>query len=128
MDRLLISRFTLALGTAALLAATPSLAADAAHGKQAFQQKCMICHSAAKGGAAMVGPPLYGIVGRKAASVPGYNYSTAMRAVTYAWSDEKLTAYLAAPKKVVPGTKMAFVGLTDPGKLADLVAYLDTLK
>jgi len=128
MDRLLISRFTLALGTAALLAASPALAADAAHGKQLFTQKCSICHSAAKGAHAVVGPPLWGVVGRKAASVPGFKYSAAMQAIGYAWTDEKLKPDLVSPRTVVPGTKMVFAGFKDSAQADDVVAYLDTLK
>ena len=120
MDRLLISRFTLALGTAALLAASPALAADAAHGKQLFTQKCSICHSAAKGA--------HAVVGRKAASVPGFKYSAAMQAIGYAWTDEKLKPYLVSPRTVVPGTKMVFAGFKDSAQADDVVAYLDTLK
>ncbi len=131
MDRILKRRANLGLCGAllvGLIGVTPAMAVDAGHGKQVFAQKCAVCHSAAKGGHAVIGPPLYGVVGRQAASVDGFKYSTAMKAVGYAWTDDKLKLYLASPKTVVPGTKMVFAGLTDAGKLDDLVAYLDTLK
>lgn len=113
---------------ASLIAATPAFAADAGHGKTQFQQECAICHAETAGVAGKNGPTLYGVVGRQAASVPGYHYSTAMKAVGYPWSDDKLQIYLAAPQATVPGTKMTSQGVKNPAQLGDLIAYLDTLK
>jgi cytochrome c len=111
-----------------LLAADPAAAGDAAKGKGVFNAQCGICHTANKGGPAILGPNLYGVVGRKAGSVAGYNYSPGMKNAGFAWSDDKLNAYLPGPRAMVAGTKMTYGGLKDSAKLADLVAYLDTLK
>lgn len=114
--------------SAGVLTAQPAAAGDAGKGKGVFNAQCGICHTANKGGPAILGPNLWGVVGRKAGSVPGYNYTSGMKAAGFTWTDEKLTAYLPAPRAMVPGTKMTYGGLHDPAKLADLIAYLDTLK
>lgn len=116
------------VGTAAMLAASSALAGDPGKGKSVFAQQCAMCHTATKGGPTILGPNLYGVVGRRAGSVAGYSYSPHMKAANWAWTDDKLEAYLPAPRDMVPGTKMGYGGLKDPTKLGDLVAYLDTQK
>ncbi|MNF01947.1 Cytochrome c2 precursor [compost metagenome] len=49
-----------------------------------------------------------------------------MKSANLVWDRETLIAYLEAPKKVVPGTRMIFWGLSDPEKIEDLLAYLQT--
>ena len=110
----------------ALAAATPAIA-DAAAGQKAFQAQCAICHAAVAGGR-KIGPSLYGVVGRTSGTLPGFNYSAAMKAAAIVWSGTELATYLEAPTKRVPGTKMAYLGLRDPQKRADVVSYLETLK
>ena len=113
---------------AATILATPALAAgDPVQGKAVFA-RCAICHNVEKDGGNGVGPNLFGIVGRKAASVDGFNYSGPMKASGIVWTDDKLSQWVAAPAKMVPGTKMAFGGISSKGQIADVVAYLDTLK
>ena len=68
------------------------------------------------------------IFGRPSASTTDYQYSDAMRAANLVWSRETLTAYLQAPKKVVPGTRMIFWGLSDLEKIDNLLAYLQTFQ
>jgi cytochrome c len=116
------------LFAAGLLAASPAFAGDPAKGKSVFSAQCSLCHTATKGGPAILGPNLYGIVGRKAGSVAGYNYSSGMKASGLTWSDATLQAYLPAPRALVAGTKMTYGGLKDSNKLADVIAYLDSLK
>jgi cytochrome c len=108
-------------------AAGPALAGDATKGKAVFQAECSICH-AITANTPGIGPSLAGVVGRKAGSLPHYAYSSAMKAAAFQWTPAKLTAYVQAPQKVVPGDKMPYAGLKDPAKVADLVAYLATLK
>ena len=111
----------------ALLAATAAQAGDAAKGKDVFK-RCAICHRDDKGGGNGLGPNLFGIVGRKAGSLPGFSYSAAMRNSGIVWSQDKLTAYVTHPAQVVPGNRMAFAGIGNPQMVSDLVAYLATLK
>ena len=96
---------------------------DAQRGTQVFTQ-CKICHSL-EAGKNMVGPSLHGLIGRKAGSVPGYTYSPAMKNANVTWNDDTLSKYLVDPKAFVPGDKMVFTGIKDPGKLGDLLAYLN---
>jgi cytochrome c len=113
---------------AATILATPALAAgDPVQGKAVFA-RCAICHNVEKDGGNGVGPNLFGIMGRKAASVDGFNYSGPMKASGIVWNDDKLSQWVAGPAKMVPGTKMAFAGITSKGQIADVVAYLNTLK
>ncbi len=114
---------------AATLAVLPGSAfaieGDAKAGSMVFK-KCMACHSATEP-KNKVGPHLVGIVGKPVASVEGYKYSPAMTAFAAGgkvWDEATLSAYLAAPKAVVPGGKMAFAGLKKPEDLANIIAYL----
>jgi len=111
--------------TVILAAAAPALA-DAAAGQKAFAV-CSTCHAVVAGRNG-IGPSLYGVVGRPAASLPGYKYSAAMTKSGLTWTSETLHTYLAAPGKTVPGTKMTYGGVKEAEKLDDVVAYLETLK
>jgi cytochrome c len=118
---------TIRLLSLALLAlAAPAAAQDAAAGQSAFGQ-CKACHSVVAG-QNRIGPSLAGVIGRKAASVPGFSYSAAMKAKGVTWTEANLDAYLAKPMANVPGTKMAFAGIADAKKRKDVIAYLATLK
>ena len=100
---------------------------DAAQGKTVFQ-RCAICHKVDKGAGNGLGPNLFGIVGRKSASVPDFEYSGPMKASGLSWTNDNLSKWVAGPAKMVPGTKMAFPGITSKGDIRDVVAYLNTLK
>jgi cytochrome c len=129
MDRLLMRVApALSIALAAALCAAPALAGDTAAGKAVFSSRCAQCHSNARGGPTILGPTLFGVVGRPSASVRGFAYSTSMKSAHLVWSDAELHIYLPAPSKIVPGTKMTFVGLKSPTQVDDLVSYLDTLR
>jgi cytochrome c len=102
-------------------------AADAKHGADVFA-RCAICHSNTKDAPAKIGPNLFGVVGRKAGTMPNFSYSAAMKSAGFVWTPEKLTAYIQHPQQVVPGNRMAFAGVSSKSDDADLVAYLGTLK
>ena len=121
---------TLTLATAAgclLIAAAAARAQDARHGQAVFQTYCSICHSTQPGRNVM-GPSLYRVVGRKAGTVPGFNYSSAMKASGVVWTPANLDSWLTAPREFVRGTYMSFPGLHDPKDRADVIAWLATQK
>jgi cytochrome c len=112
----------------AMVAAVPAVASaqDAEAGKAVFN-KCKACHST-EAGKNMVGPSLAGIVGRKAGTAAGFNYSEAMKGSGKTWDAAALDAYLADPKGNIPGNKMVFVGVKDEADRKNLIAFLGTLK
>jgi len=108
------------------VAAPAAPAGDAASGAKLFAQ-CRVCHSVEPGKNGL-GPSMHGVVGRKAGTLAGFNFSPAMKASGIVWTDAKLNDYLRAPMKSVPGTRMAFAGIASDERRADVIAYLDTLK
>jgi cytochrome c len=99
--------------------------ADVGRGETAVK-KCVACHTFDKGGRALIGPNLWGIVGRPKASVPGFNYSAALKAKGGNWTIEELNHFLANPKAMVPGTAMTFAGVSRAGERADIIVYLNS--
>jgi cytochrome c len=106
--------------------ATAALAADPAAGQKIFEAQCGICH-AVVAGENRIGPTLFGVVGRPAGSVPGFNYTADHKKLDVAWDAATLDKYLANPRAMVPDTSMIYAGLKDDAERADLVAYLETL-
>jgi cytochrome c len=88
---------------------------------------CQACHNFEKGAGVKIGPPLWGVVGRPRASVPGFDYSAAMKAKGGTWTFDELFQFIKDPQAYIPGTKMTFTGEPDPQKRADIIAYLRTL-
>jgi len=100
--------------------------ASAERGAQVAKQ-CQACHNFEEGQGPKVGPDLYGVVGRKIASAPGFNYSSALKSKNGTWDFNALNAWLTKPATYVPGTAMTFAGLSNDKQRADVIAYLDTL-
>jgi cytochrome c len=98
-------------------------AGDPARGKQIFA-KCQACHSL-EAGVNKVGPSLHGVIGRASAAAESFNYSDAMKNAHVSWTPETLDQYLTNPRKMVPGTKMAFPGLPKDKDRADVISYLE---
>ncbi len=122
----------LGLSGAALIAlASPASAAgDAEAGKAAFA-KCGICHQVGPDAQIVVGPPLNGMVGGKAASNPDFAYSPGMKKLGeegYVWTPENIDALIADPKALLPESPMslAFQGIPDAAERANIIAYLKT--
>lgn len=107
--------------------ATMMKTADFDRGAKIFK-KCASCHGVEKGGAAKVGPNLYGIIGRKKASFAGFSYSDVMKAKGGSWDKESINTFITKPKDFVPGTKMAFPGLKKPQDRADVILFLEKTK
>jgi cytochrome c len=111
-----------ALFAVGVLASGARAEGDPARGKIDFKL-CAACHSVEPGENG-IGPSLHSIVGRKAASLPDFNYSSAMKRSTIVWDEATLGKFLTDPSATVPGTKMIFAGVKDPQQLDDLIAYL----
>ena len=103
----------------ALFASTSSV-----EGAKIFK-KCAACHSIAQGGANKIGPALWGILGKKAGTFPGYKYSKAMVAHGKPWSFEEMNGFLTKPKDWVKGTKMSFLGLKNAKERAAVILYMN---
>ena len=122
------SRFLLIALLAPLLALAGRAHAegDAAHGKQIFET-CGICHSN-RAGEVKLGPSLFGVVGRKAGSVPGFHYTPGLQKLSeMTWTPEEIFKWLEDPSKMAAGTAMSF-NLAGEKDRQDVIAYLQTLK
>jgi cytochrome c len=123
---------TLIIALAAAAVAGPALAdataekARVAAGEILFVDRCRICHSP-DADTPSYGPMLTGIVGRKAGSVEGYEYSDALAAAGFVWTPEALRAWMANNDGFMPGTKMRHVGVTDPAEQDFILAYLQSI-
>jgi cytochrome c2 len=84
---------------------------------------CWTCHDLA-GPTKMVGPSLLGVYGRRSGTAPNYSGSPAMIGAAIVWDDRSLSSFLANPSGFVPGNRMVFPGIPDPGARADLLFYL----
>ncbi|MCX8133357.1 MAG: cytochrome c family protein [Roseococcus sp.] len=135
-----LSQPAISLGAAPQQAAAPAAApaapalepiapllanASVDNGRQLAQRLCASCHSFNEGGRNAVGPNLWNIVGKRHAQVEGFNYSAANRALAdKPWDYEALNAFIAAPARAMPGTRMAFAGVASPQQRADIIMFL----
>lgn len=109
-------------------AAAPAPAATPAdRGKRQFNE-CAVCHTVKAGEGHRVGPNLHDVLGRTAGTIEGFAFSRAMQDSGVIWTDETLSAYLENPQGFMPGNRMAYAGLKDPNKRADVIAYIQSLK
>ena len=124
MKKLIYCAVALVMSAAPLTAQAAE--ADLKKGEKVFK-KCKACHEAAKK-KNKVGPHLVNLFERKAGSVEGYKYSSAMKAKGgegLVWNAETLNTYLKKPKAFVPKTKMSFPGLKKESDRLNLIAYLE---
>ncbi len=119
MRRLVISLIAV-LGSAGAASAQ-----DAAAGEKVFAQ-CRACHQVGPTAKNAVGPHLNGLIGRKAGTVEGYNYTPANKNSGLTWDEATFREYIRDPRAKVPGTKMVYAGLKDEQRITDLIAYLKT--
>jgi cytochrome c len=111
------------VGAAALLlgfsCGAAAAAGDAAHGEVLYEG-CQDCHSLDKND---VGPRHRGVFGRKAGSLPDYEYSDALKQSGIVWDAANLDKWLTDPQSFIPGVKM-FYHLDDEKDRADVIAFL----
>jgi cytochrome c len=101
---------------------------EPASGQQAFNNACRTCHMTREGDNRL-GPNLFKIVGRKAGSLPNYNYTSAMKETDLVWDEEKLDRFIANPDEIVPGNNMKpYGGLTSKDERAKIIAFLAQAK
>jgi len=110
----------------AITAFSPAYGQDAAAGQKLFRSQCSICHSP-QAGRNIIGPSLFGVVGRHSGRIPNFHYSQANLRSGLTWDPVTLDRYLTNPQQAVPGTLMTFPGLKNAQQRADVIAYLATL-
>ena len=128
--RVLILGVLAGFGAGNRAAAQDQPVGDPARGKAFFQVTCAVCHTASLGPGNTVilkqGPSLVGVVGRRAGSCPGFNYTKALSESGITWDAAALDHFLTNPMQAVPGTTMP-IPVPDPGTRSDVIAYLSTL-
>jgi cytochrome c len=112
--------------TVVLAALSPAYGQDVATGQKLFRAQCGICHSP-QPGRNIIGPSLFGVVGRHSGRIPDFHYSRANLQSELTWDPSTLDRYLNSPQQVVPGTLMTFPGLKNARERNDVIAYLETL-
>ena len=98
---------------------------DVEHGKKVFK-KCSACHMIATGGKNMIGPNLWGVLGRKTGSVSDYKYSKALAAYGKEWTFTEMNGFLIKPSAYIKGTKMAFAGLRNEKDRASVILFMNS--
>jgi cytochrome c len=97
-------------------------------GNTLFDTDCTVCHSVQKGVVGMMGPNLFGVVGRAAGSLEGFSYSQAMKDRAKPWGSESIQAFIAQPQAYVPGTYMPYMGMDSAEGRAAVACYLSQQK
>jgi|TARA_B110000211_G_scaffold229902_1_gene288468 cytochrome c len=95
------------------------------HGEKIFK-KCSACHMNVAGGKNMIGPNLWGVIGRQTASIADYKYSKALTSYSKEWTFEEMNGFLIKPASYIKGTKMAFAGLRKEKDRASVILYLNS--
>jgi cytochrome c len=114
------------MAVAAALVIDASRAADEPPYPEAFEV-CTSCHSYQQNEPLLEGPPLWDVVGRRVASVDGYEYSAALRAIGGNWDRARLDQFLTNPKLFAPGTKMDMGGVRHAAERAEVLDFLELL-
>ncbi|MBC7983784.1 MAG: c-type cytochrome [Candidatus Obscuribacterales bacterium] len=115
-----MTRYKLACALIFFLSASIDAAGNAQRGEQIYA-RCLACHALAYD---RVGPRHCGLLGRRAGSIKGFEYSTAMKRSKLVWNEPTLDRFLAKPLKMVPGSTMTYDGIADKKERVDLIAYL----
>ena len=120
-----MKRYLWAVTVVAAMSSVSAMASaqDLDNGKSVFN-KCRACHQIGEGAKNLVGPVLNGLIGRKAGTIDGFNYSEANKTSGITWDEATFREYIKSPKTKIPNTKMVFVGLSDDKDAEDLLAFL----
>jgi cytochrome c2 len=113
--------------SAAEYLAEPRYATADLHRGELLSYACKACHALTPGEKNDLGPSLRGVIGRRAATLPGFEYSDALARSAVVWTPEAIETWLADPAAFVPGTKMKFTGYQSAADRRDVVAYLLSL-
>ena len=108
----------------------PALPQDL-NGRRLFEATCTPCHNFDEDASPDIYGQtlnLYGVIGRKAASIPNFEYSDAMKATNRTWDAQSVASFIAAPRKFVPGTRMELPGVPDPEVRRAIIEFLSTAK
>ena len=120
----LLASALLALPLASLVAPIARADGDPDMGKRQFAP-CSACHTVEEGGPDKLGPNLHSVFGRKAGTKAGFaGYSDGLKASGIVWDADKINTWITNPRKVVPDTKMAFLGISNDAVRANIIAYL----
>jgi cytochrome c len=92
-------------------------------GEVLFKQQCGTCHSVVKSDDERAGPSLFGVVGRTAGKLPGFNYSPALKSSTLVWNATTLDHWLTDSNTAIPGSYMNY-RQADAAKREQIIAYL----
>ena len=123
----LLTIFSIAgLSLTSAFAAAVQSNCDVDAGKKQFN-KCAACHST-ETGTHMMGPSLYGLMGRKAGTADGFTFSYAMEQAGFKWTEEILSDFLKSPMQYVPGTSMPFGGIKNDSQREALTCYIKNLQ
>jgi cytochrome c len=123
MKRTLLAVATLIAATALPAMLQTAAAQDVEKGQRSFN-KCLPCHAIGPGAENKVGPELNGLDGRHAGATASFNYSDANKNSGLVWNEATFKDYIRSPQAKIPGTKMAFAGISNPQEIDDLWAYL----
>jgi cytochrome c len=124
-NALLMAGLAACCGLIFVSASSHAQSASSATNEMAFNDHCRECHAFDKGDN-RVGPTLYGVVGRKAGTVPGYDYSQSVQTSGITWTPANLDAWIKNPDAFIPGNNMGavFPGLSDKTERAKIIAFL----
>jgi cytochrome c len=119
----------LLLAALALMPCASGAADDITAGKKLATNHCGACHTFGKGEPAGQGPNLFGVLGRKAGSVPGYAYSAGFTKAlaNETWDPKLMDRWLADTQAVAPGSGMVYFQ-DDAAKRRKILSYLQSLK
>jgi cytochrome c len=114
------------IGSVAMGGPDDPLAAYAGdHGAQVFRA-CVACHTLTPDEGNRAGPTLHGIFGRRIATLPGYNFSPALKKLGIVWTPETISKlFEIGPMTYTPGTKMPEQKIGSADDRAALVQFLE---